>query len=128
MSSAPTTPHTPSSNLNSSANIKSELEKEKEKQMQEEIDQIIQFLETDPVKAITEKDINGNTLFHFSCCNSQHFRVTQKIIELLLPSLDLNLKNSSGRTPLHLACVGDALMSAKLLIDTGANVNEVKIA
>lgn len=120
MSSAPATPHTPNA-----SNVKNELEKEKE--MQEEIQQILNFLEQDPLKAITEKDINGNTLFHFSCCDSQHYSVTQRILELLLPTLDLNLKNNAGRTPLHLACVGDAFSSAELLLNKGADQNEVRM-
>jgi ankyrin repeat protein len=99
--------------------------KDEDKEAEQEIIQIIQFLEKNPAAAFSEKDINGNTLFHLSCCNKNHFLVTQKILDLN-PSIDLNMKNNIGRTPLHFACMEDSSSCVELLIKSGANVNEVK--
>jgi ankyrin repeat protein len=98
--------------------------KDEDKEAEQEILQIILFLEKNPAAAFSEKDINGNTLFHLSCCNKNHFLVTRKILDLN-PSIDLNMKNNIGRTPLHFACMEDSSSCVELLIKSGANVNEV---
>jgi len=47
----------------------------------------------------------------------------EKIKELLILGIDINIKNKYGKTPLHLAISKRNIYTAKLLIDNGADIN-----
>lgn len=71
-------------------------------------------------KMINQKDLNGNTPFHYACewTSTDHYRKL-----LLQPGLLLNARNDNGRTPFHFAC---CCLNNLLIEDliTNPNVNE----
>lgn len=89
-----------------------------------EIDELMQFIDNDPIAAVEAKDIYGNTLIHHSCRDNKYFCVVEKL--LTLSNININVKNDDGRTPLHVACARNQKSTASYLIKRGAAMNEVR--
>lgn len=69
------------------------------------------------------KDECGMTALHISASKG-HIKVCEVLLDYGFMT-DLNPKNSSGRTPLHLACIEGKLLEAQLLVRSGAYLNAV---
>lgn len=79
---------------------------------------------------VITKELNGKNLCHPLCdcekCggrNDEQFD-NNKVHEI---SLNLNVVNSRGETPLHLACFNGLANFVGILLDAGANVNAITI-
>lgn len=85
---------------------------------------ICKFLIEQLIDNINVKNIgNGFTSLHFACFHSNF-----NIVKLLCQrsELDINLKNNSGKTALHLACRKNLNLNiVKYLISKGAYVNTI---
>lgn len=67
-----------------------------------------------------EKDEEGFTPLHYAAWAGD-LSLTETLVKK--SSANINAKNSSGKTPLHLACSEARLETAMFLIDSGAQIN-----
>ncbi|ORX59167.1 hypothetical protein BCR36DRAFT_579792 [Piromyces finnis] len=75
---------------------------------------------------INAKDQDGNTALHYICSNERYHRDIIITLEKLLldqPSIDKNVQNNNGYTPLMLACYHSNESIARILLDYGVDVN-----
>lgn len=80
----------------------------------------VKWLIEEDREQVKVRDINNNTPLHSACQNAR-----QNIVELLISNgADVNVKDSYGRSPLHLAWRerGGARIS-RILIENGADIN-----
>lgn len=81
------------------------------------VELVKKILEENP-SIIHEKDELGFTVAHFAAGSDN-----KELVEFILnKDIDINVKNKYGSTPLHIAIYPEI---AQMLIDHGANVNEV---
>jgi len=90
----------------------------------ENIDELRNLLEKENID-INNKDKNvGNSILHFAIIKEY-----LNIINFLLQyeNININIKNYNNETPLHYACIANNLNIVKVLLEEGANPNNINL-
>lgn len=90
----------------------------------ENIDELRNLLEKENID-INNKDKNvGNSILHFAIIKEY-----LNIINFLLQyeNININIKNYNNETPLHYACIVNNLNIVKVLLEEGANPNNINL-
>jgi WD40 repeat protein len=67
---------------------------------------------------ISKQHSTGNTALHLAALNG-----SDKVVELLAPLMDVNIRNNNGNTPIHLASLNNYESTSEILVLNGANRN-----